>query len=87
MEIKLRKVYLVLGFTLLLTSQSFADYYMRKSTFVDAPLEDCLFAAQKGVLQKDSPSYLDRFTAIYDGRYFMFDVDQGQFYCAVLVEQ
>jgi hypothetical protein len=83
----MRNVLLVLGFTLLSTSQSFAEYFSRKSTFVDAPLEDCLLAAEMGVLHKSSPSYLDKFSAIHDGKYYMFDVNDGFFYCAVLVEQ
>ena len=77
----------VLGLSLLLSNQAFANLVTRGYTYVNVPLKDCLKAAEKGVLQRDSVNGLNEFEAIHDGKFYVFMILSNDFYCGVMTEQ
>lgn len=80
MEIKLRKVLFVLGFTLLASSSVKAANYDYK--FADVPIEECLEAAEKGVLiLKSSDSY----DAFYKKKYYRFGLKSSFYSCQKMI--
>ena len=88
MESKLRKVLLVLGFTLLFSSQAKATFF--DTEYQDVPLEDCLIAIENGfIVYKYADPEFANIAAIHKGGFFVFwtSTQKQQYQCGKMPKE
>ena len=81
----MRKLLLVLGLRFTAQFNLLVEYNYRKHTFVNAPLKECLVAAEKAVGIVIKSNNLFEFEAISDGKFYALKIEADEFYQVMIV--